>query len=80
MDYLQKINDISKKLMSINETEKAEEIMNLKKSGSTGSEILMSVTHELLIYTREDLQIFKSIGSDVTELKNYCHSIGLLVY
>ena len=79
MDYLQNICSIIFKLQCNDYIGEAEKIRLLRDSASVGSELLMSVTHELLSYINSNNKINNLIGGNVIELKNYCWSIGLQV-
>ncbi|MDN5199898.1 hypothetical protein QQ008_00955 [Fulvivirgaceae bacterium BMA10] len=78
MDYLAKINEVVKKLEDNEEEKFAERINSLKENAFTSTELLMSVTHELLIICKEK-KIKTLIGDDAIDLQNYCRSIGLHV-
>ena len=79
MDYLKKIDDIVKRLEELGHNNEAERIRLLENAASVGSELLMSVTHELLMFINIDKQLKNLIGEEVIELKKYCWSIGLNV-
>jgi hypothetical protein len=79
MDYLKTIDIIIVRLAESGHLDIAKKIKSLESSASTGSELLMSVTYELLILTNEDVFLDKLIGTEVIELKNFCWSIGLRV-
>ena len=50
----------------------AERIRGLESAASGGTELLMSVTHELLIFINTDKQLERLIEEDTIELKKYC--------
>lgn len=77
MDYIKLIDEIIKKLTSGGFESDANEISDLKDTAFTSSEILLSVSHTLIIKVKGNSSIDKIIGSDVKELKDYCKSIGL---
>ena len=79
MDYLNKINYIIKKLKLNDENNLANEIIQLRGSAFTASELLGSVVCRLLFYIKKSKKINKLIGEDVLKLKDFCFSIGLLI-
>lgn len=79
MDYLVKIDNISLLLDKSGYPDLAQKIKQLRDGASVGSELLMSVTHELLQIIGVSVEIEELIGNDVLELKDYCWSIGLMV-
>jgi hypothetical protein len=78
MDYLLKMRNIISELEQYGYENDAQKIKMLRESASVGSELLMSVTHELLLLINNS-ELKKLIGKDVMGLKNYCWSIGLMV-
>ena len=78
MDYLSKIDDIIQKLQENGESDIADRINSSKTGSYTASEILMSITSELLRVI-EAPRLRELIGKDCIELRDYCHSIGLMV-
>lgn len=79
MNYLEKINNIISTLEKNNNLNAANKIKSLKDGACVSSELLMSVTHELLMFINREKHIKDLIGEDVLELKKYCWSIGLQV-
>jgi hypothetical protein len=79
MDYLLKIENISLLLDKSGYPDLAQKIKQLGDGASVGSELLMSVTHELLQIIGVSVTIESLIGNDVLELRDYCWSIGLMV-
>ncbi|TSJ39591.1 hypothetical protein FO440_17770 [Mucilaginibacter corticis] len=57
----------------------AEKISLLEDNASVGSELLMSVTYELLNVIKSNSELNILIGTKVIGLKKYCWSIGLQV-
>lgn len=79
MDYLLKIRNIISKLDKYGYAENARKIKEIRDSASVGSELIMSVTHELLQMVNISRELKKPIGIDVMTLRDYCWSIGLMV-
>lgn len=79
MNYIKTIDTIVAKLEQNNKWEAANKIKSLENASSVGSELLMSITHELLIYVNTNEHFKTLIGEEVFELKRYCWSIGLNV-
>ncbi|RKN76813.1 MULTISPECIES: hypothetical protein [Ulvibacterium] len=78
MNYLDKIDKIIIKVNSVS-SEKANELIEIKKSSFTGTELLMSFTYELSLITKKDEELDELVGSDLTELISYCQKIGLSI-
>jgi hypothetical protein len=79
MNYLQKIELIKETPDKSGYVEESQRIELLESGASVGSELLMSVTHELLILTRTNDKLKDLIGNETAELKKFCWSIGLYV-
>lgn len=79
MDYLQKIRNIISELEKYGYVEDAQKIKEIRDSASVGSELIMSVTHELLKMVNMSRELKNLIGIDVLSLRDYCWSIGLIV-
>jgi hypothetical protein len=79
MDYLTKIDNIINRSRESGHVNAAERIRGLENAASVGSELLMSVTHELLMFINTDKQLKSLIEEDTIEIKKYCWSIGLSV-
>ncbi|SDR89117.1 hypothetical protein SAMN05216490_0140 [Mucilaginibacter mallensis] len=79
MDYLEKIRVIASKLRNNGYISECEIIESLRDASSTGSELLMTVTHELLSFANASFELKSLIGADANELKDFCWSIGLEV-
>ena len=79
MDHLLKIEYIIHVLTEAKELDYSEEITDLKCSASTGSELLMSITHTLKRYIEENEKIKGLVGGEVQELVDFCNSIGLSI-
>ena len=79
MDYLLKIENIGLLLEKSGYPDLAQKIKQLSDGASVGSELLMSVTHELLQIIGASVKIEELIGNDVLELRDYCWSMGLMV-
>jgi hypothetical protein len=79
MDYLKTIRSIIDSLNKAGYKHEATRIEVLRDGASVGSELLMSVTHELLEFIKANDKLNESIGSDVIELKKFCWSIGLQI-
>ncbi len=78
LNYLDKIDKIIIKVNSVS-SEKANELIEIKKSSFTGTELLMSFTYELSLITKKDEELDELVGSDLTELISYCQKIGLSI-
>ena len=79
MDYLKVIENINRKLQ-VNDRQRLAEVVTARvRASSTGSELLMSATSELLVAIRNDSQLESIIGEEVKGLKSYCRSQGLYV-
>ena len=79
MDYLKTIAGIISQLKEFGYVDKAQEIESLENAASTGSELLLSVTHTLLASINSDVICRELIGEEVIELREYCWSNGLHV-
>lgn len=79
MNYLDLIDSITTKLVSNNHVGAAQGFQDLKSSASTGSELLLSVTHKLILLNATSVDISDLIGDEICELVEYCRSIGLYV-
>lgn len=79
MDYLLHIDNIIDVLIKSGRKDLADIVIIKKQESFTASEILMSVTHELLQIIKRDQEAKNIIEDDVIELNNYCYSIGLMV-
>lgn len=79
MNYLDHIDSIIAKLVSNNHTEAAREIQELKSIAFTSSELLLSVTHELIKLSATSDEISDLVGKEIRELVEFCWSIGLHV-
>jgi len=79
MNYLSKIDDIIEALKKENELAASNEMQELKRSVSTGSELLMSIAFRLKQLVKSNTNISRSIREDVAQLLNYCESIGLTI-
>lgn len=79
MDYLKTTRSIIDILNKSGYSSQALKIQSLRDGASVGSELLMSVTHELMIFINTDSNLKDLIGHDTNELKDFCWSIGLLV-
>ncbi|EOZ96871.1 MULTISPECIES: hypothetical protein [Cyclobacteriaceae] len=79
MNYLLKIDHIIEVLAGANELGCSEELTELKSSVSTGSELLMAVTHRLKQMIEQDEKIEGLIGEEVRDLVFFCDSIGLSI-
>lgn len=80
MDYLQHINNIILKLKDANELENADRVTFALRNSFMSTELLSSVTHELLEILKEDDRLKSLIGTDVILLKAFCASIGIKVW
>lgn len=79
MDYLNKIENIIASLEKNGHHNEANLIIRLRDAASTGTELLMSTTFELLNFINSKSTLKDLIGSDVKELKEYCKSLGLYI-
>jgi len=79
MNYLLKIDHIIEVLTDANALSFSEEITEQKSSASTGSELLMTVTHRLKQMVEQNKEIEELIGGEVHDLMAFCDSIGLRI-
>ncbi|MDB5125423.1 MAG: hypothetical protein JWP94_3552 [Mucilaginibacter sp.] len=79
MDYLKKIEEVIIRLEKHGYFNQARQITSLRDAASVSSELLLSVTHELLKLVNTDINVKNLIGESVLELKDFCWSIGLQV-
>lgn len=77
MEYLKKIDSIIAKIQELGKTDTASHLLSIKRDAFTSTELLMSVTHEMMILVNDDMQLKNVIGKDVLALTEYCKSIGL---
>jgi hypothetical protein len=79
MDYLLEIRNIISKMEKYGYAGSARKIKEIRDSAPVGSELIMSVTHELLQMVSISRELKRLIGTDVVILRDYCWSIGLMV-
>lgn len=79
MEYLKKIDSIIDKIQDFGKTDSATHLLSLKRDAFTSTELLMSVTHEMINLIKRDRELKETIEKDVLELTEYCKSIGLNV-
>ncbi|QDH80446.1 hypothetical protein FKX85_15915 [Echinicola soli] len=79
MNYILKIDHIIEVLVAAKALSCSEEITELKSSASTGTELLMTVTHRLKQMIEEDKKIEGLVGEEVRDMVLFCDSIGLSI-
>ncbi len=78
MDYLTLIPDIISRMRRAGAN--ADAIEDAFLSSSTSSELLLSVTYQLMNIVRESAELNRLIGTDVRALRTYCRSLGLIIH
>lgn len=77
MDYLELIEETIKCLNNNGFKDKSIRIEDLYNNSFTSSELLMSVTTELIKLVNNSYKIRKLLENDVKNLSDYCYNLGL---